>query len=151
MIMVRSPTHCLMLSLSMVFMLTACSRGVTPSSSPGVVANSPSSLPLRATVNLGVVVQRQSAELNSWITNKGKSSVRVYKSESSCECLEARLSQMRIAPGERALVHVRYDGAREPEFVGSLQIEVRLVDDTGSTVGQIDVPIEVIRAAEDPD
>ncbi len=98
-------------------------------------------------MDLGVVVQGQSAKLSSRIKNQSTNPVQVSKIESSCECLEVRFSRTRISPGESVLAHAHYDGVREPEFVGALQIEVQLIDDKGTKVGQIDVPIAV-RAGE---
>jgi hypothetical protein len=52
---------------------------------------------------------------------------------------------MQIPAGGRVLAEVLYDGSKEPDFVGSLQIEANLLDDKGQKVGVIQIPIEVIR------
>ena len=81
-----------------------------------------------------------------WIKNAGKDAVRVSKIQASCECLELKLSHPELEPGQRALAQAHYDGAKEPDFIGSLQIEVELLDDKATKVGQINIPIEVISA-----
>lgn len=110
------------------------------------VVHSHDKLPVQARIDLGVVVQGQSAKLNSWITNQSQEFVEVSNIPSSCECLAVELSKMRIGPGERTLAILNFDGAKEPDFVGSLQIEVELTNDKGIKVGQIDIPVDVIRA-----
>lgn len=118
---------------------------VTPVASGNNSATS-AKWPLQATIDLGVVRQGQVASLNFWLKNSGKSPIEVSKIQGSCECLELKLSQPLIEPGQRALAEARYDGAREPDFVGSLQIEVELLDAKATKVGQVNIPIEVIPA-----
>jgi hypothetical protein len=133
--------------------LQGCSSGNAPIISRPVEGSPPlkASMPLSTTVDLGVVTQGQSAALKTWIKNQSDHAVQVSRIESSCECLDVRLSPMTIEPGKRALVRCHYDGAREPDFVGSLHIEVQLTDDKGMKIGQIDVPIEVILAKNNED
>jgi len=149
---------CVVAALVVVFSLAAkvtVSSLIGGSSNVNAVATPPArssssaaqaTLPLGAKIDLGVIVQGKSAELSCWIRNQGTGDLQLSKIESSCECLEIHLSKMHIAAGERILAHAHYDGAKESDFAGSLQIEVQLIDDKGTKVGQIDVPIEVIRA-----
>lgn len=136
--------------LATVMFVIGCSEASRPIPTAPVApvnnAAPPAKWPLQATIELGVVRQGQVASLNVWLKNAGKSAVEVSKIQTSCECLELKLSQLLIEPGQRALAQVRYDGAREPDFVGSLQIEVELLDDKATKVGQVNIPIEVIPA-----
>jgi len=128
--------------------------GCTESSRPttaapkasGTHAAAPAKWPLLATIDLGVVRQAEVASLNVWVKNTGSSAVEVSKIQASCECLELKMTPQQIEPGQRSLAQARYDGAKEPDFTGSLQIEVELLDDKSTKVGQINIPIEVIRA-----
>ena len=81
--------------------LNSCAPSAVPVISQGGVdpAKSQAILPLRATIDLGVIDKVQSVELSTWIKNQSKISVQASKIESSCECLEVRLSQTRIAFG----------------------------------------------------
>ena len=117
--------------------------GVVAPAGKAVAAPAPA-FPLMTKLDLGVIVQGKSAALGCWVTNNGKNPVQVSKIESSCDCLTVTLSKQQIAPGEKILVTASYDGAKEAEFVGSLQIEVNLFDDNQTKVGQIEIPIEVI-------
>ena len=69
-------------------------------------------------------MQGESARLSLWITNKSKQAVDAATLKTSCECLSIDLSPPQIEAGKRALVNAHYDGAREPDFVGSLHIEL---------------------------
>ncbi|MBS0202540.1 MAG: DUF1573 domain-containing protein [Planctomycetes bacterium] len=104
--------------------------------------------PVQATIELGVVKQGESARLSVWVTNKGTQAVEATTLKTSCECLSIELSQPKIGAGERVLAHAHYDGAKEPDFVGSLHIEVELLDPAGKKIGEIAVPIEVIKASK---
>ncbi len=42
------------------------------------------------------------------------------------------------------LAEFRYDGSKEPDFVGSLMIEVEVWDDSETKVGRFEVAVEVI-------
>lgn len=136
--------------LATVIIVSGCSEASrpTPAAAVAPVSNPAASAkwPLLATIDLGVVRQGQVASLNVWLKNAGKSAIQVSKIQASCECLELKLSQPLIEPGQRALAQARYDGAKEPDFVGSLQIEVELLDDKATKVGQVNIPIEVISA-----
>lgn len=130
------------------FTLLGC-MGPTPPPAPrsnGASAIS-SGLPLQATIELGVVKQGESARLSVWVTNKGKQTIEAATLKSSCECLSIDVSPQQIEAGQRSLVNAHYDGTKEPDFVGSLHIEVEVLDPAGKKVGEFTVPIEVIKAA----
>ena len=120
-------------------------KGVPPvrNSSPQI---SKSTFPLQTNVDLGVVVQGNSVELRKWIRNDTESAIQIAEAKSSCECLTVKFSQKQVDAKGKVLVHLHYDGAKEPHFTGSLLIEVEILDDQKKKVGQIDVPIEVVRA-----
>lgn len=130
------------------FTLLGC-MGPTPppARQPGGNASTPSGLPLQTTIELGVVKQGESARLSVWVTNKSKQAVDAATLKTSCECLSINVSPQQIEAGKRALVNAHYDGAKEPDFVGSLHIEVEVLDPAGKKIGEITVPVEVIKAA----
>jgi hypothetical protein len=136
-------------SLLLTLFLSGCNTATTPAPVAAPAASTSPTLPVKATMDLGVVFQGESARLNAWIKNHSDHEIQATQIEKSCECLEVTLSRTKIAPGERVLVRLHYDGAKEPDFLGSLLIDVQLNDDSGKNVGQIDVPIEVIRAEPD--
>lgn len=103
---------------------------------------------MSATINLGVVRQGESVRHTAWLRNNSKTAVHITDIKKSCECLEVELAEKTIEPNQRTLVDVRYDGAKEPDFVGSLQIEVELLGDDQAPVGMIEVPVEVIPGAK---
>ncbi len=120
-------------------------NGVPPvrNSSP---QNSKATFALQTNIDLGVVVQGNSVELRKWIRNDTDSAIQIAEAKSSCECLSVQFSQKQIDAKGKVLVHLHYDGAKEPHFTGSLLIEVEIMDDQKKKIGQIDVPIEVVRA-----
>ena len=110
----------------------------------GTGSKSSESIPLKAVIDLGVIIQGESTETNRWIVNQSDKPILIAKIERSCECLEVRFPKPDIAPGQKALAQLVYDGAKEPDFKGSLQIEVTLSDETGNKIGVIQVPVEVV-------
>jgi len=84
------------------------------------------SLPVKATIDMGVITQGESTRIRQWIQNRTASDLQVVKVDKSCDCLDVHMSKVRLAPGERALAQFIYDGKKDPEFVGSLRIEVRM-------------------------
>lgn len=137
-------------SAILTLFLGGCTTSATPPPAAAPAASPTSSLPVKAKLDLGVAFQGESARLNAWIKNQSDHEIQMTRIEKSCECLEVTLSRTKLAAGERALVRLHYDGAKEPDFLGSLLIDVQLNDDSGNKVGQIDVPIEVIRPEPDP-
>lgn len=101
--------------------------------------------PIQATIDLGVIYQGEPAGTNRWIQNQSNKSIRIEKIETSCECVNLKFSKEEISPGEKVLAHVSYDGAKEPDFVGALQIQVTVLDDNRHNVGIIQVLVEVIK------
>ncbi len=125
--------------------LFGCTRTATPISlQSGSSPNDSSSLPVQATVQLGVISQGASTRFANWIRNQSNRAIHNVTVNTSCECLDVSLAQTTIEAGERVLAHFTYNGGKEPDFVGSLLIEVNLSDRNGQQVGKIDVPIEVI-------
>ena len=120
-------------------------KGVPPvqNSSPG---NSKATFPLHTNIDLGVVVQGGAVELRKWIRNDTDSAIQIADAKSSCECLSVHFSQKQVDAKGKVLVHLHYDGAKEPHFTGALLIEVEIMDDQRKKIGQIDVPIEVAQA-----
>lgn len=124
-------------------------------SAPATVPNenpsgTPASLPIEATIHLGVIVQGESTTFKQWVSNKGDKPVHVANIYTSCECVNLRLSKSQIAPGERVIALCSYDGKKEPDFLGSLLIEITISDENGNKVGRIEVPLEVISETDHP-
>lgn len=132
--------------------VVGCTLNTSPSPSVRTENSTiaPSSLPISAIVELGVVVQGKSSQINQWIQNRSNDEIHATTIEKSCGCLEVRLSKSRMAPGERVLGHFSYDGEKEPEFVGSLVIEVGFSDANGKKVGKTEVLVEVIKRKDIP-
>lgn len=101
-------------------------------------------------MDFGVIFQGESSKLNFWIKNQSNIPVEVSKITSSCDCLVVQLSKMHFGAGDRALVCLHYEARKEQDFVGSLDIEVELMGNNGTKVGQINVPIEIIRSESQP-
>jgi hypothetical protein len=106
--------------------------------------------PLQAKFDLGVLTQRGSIRFNAWIKNQGDREIEVTTFKKSCDCLSVELDPPRVPPRGRALVKLHYDGAKEPDFVGSLHITVDLFDAAGTAVGTIEAPIEIIAGKDAP-
>ncbi|MDB5342744.1 MAG: hypothetical protein JWP89_1121 [Schlesneria sp.] len=133
----------------LIFILTAtagCMDQVDPTAKleTGHQERRQSTLPLQATIDLGVIVQGKSVETNRWIRFQSDKPIRITKIEKSCECIDVKFPQMKILPGEKILAHISYDGAKEPEFVGSLEIEVKLFDEKNDQIGLLKLPVEII-------
>ena len=79
--------------------------GCTPNTSTpvsvskGRPSNASSSLPIQATVDLGVIVQGESSSINQWVRNRSDKDVHAAKTEKSCECLDVRLSAKLVVSG----------------------------------------------------
>ena len=99
---------------------------------------------------MGVIEQGDSSRISQWIRNQSDHEIQIAKIEKSCECLDVKIVSPQIKPGGRSLIHLSYDGAKEPEFVGGLQIEVTLFNDLGECVGKIEVPVEVVKPSSLP-
>ena len=130
-----------------VLLLGGCRpNGATPQAVQGSEhsAKASSVLPIQATVNLGVIFQGESSQIKQWLKNHSDKPIRIAQIFTSCECLEVHLSQLEIARGQKVLATFQYDGAKEPDFVGALQIEVTFADSDGNTVGRFNVPLEVV-------
>lgn len=141
-----------LISGMLVSLLNGCSNTAVPSNSAATALpnSTQKGLPLQGKFDLGVIFQRDSVRMNRWIKNQSDHAVEVTQIEKSCECLEVKLSPTKIGPGERTLAQLHYDGTKEPDFMGSLLIEVKLNDDKGNNVGLVEVPIEVIRPIAAP-
>ncbi len=134
--------------LALVILLLLFSGCTGRKSSVDPVATTPPSI--RATIDLGVIIQGKSCAMNRWIRNDGDHPIHIVKIDKSCDCLDIRLSRSQLAPGERTLAYCSYDGSHELDFVGSLAIVVTLYDKKGSELGVINVPIEVVRDLDIP-
>lgn len=120
-------------------------------SAPTLPKKSPldsSGLQIQASVNLGVLGQGESGRIVQWVRNTSDKKIFITQIEKSCECLEVRLRSMELLPDDRVLAAFIYDGSKEPDFVGSLLIDVKLSDAEGNNVGRIEVAVEVVSGQE---
>jgi hypothetical protein len=101
-------------------------------------------LPVSAPVNLGVIVQGESSQINQWVINHTEKPITVAKIYTSCGCMEAQLSELEIAPSQKVFATFKYDGIKEPDFAGSLEIEVTFAESSGRIVGRFGVVFEVV-------
>lgn len=101
--------------------------------------------PIHAQIDLGVLIQGESAVTHQWIKNSSEKPVTIAKVEKSCDCVDLVPAEPEIAPNQRVLAKITYDGAKEPDFVGSLQVELKLLDSSGTQIGLIQIPIEVVK------
>ena len=133
--------------------LIGCGAGCGQSqafSNPAPVGNgnqrSGASLPIQETVDLGVVFQGQLTTFHQWIKNRSDQEILVERINVSCDCLSVQLSKKRIAPQGRVLVSFNYDGAKEPEFTGSLAIAVEFTGADRRKFGVITASIDVVKS-----
>lgn len=101
--------------------------------------------PIHTQVDLGVLIQGESAVTHRWIKNTSEKPVTIAKVDKSCDCVDLVPAESEIAPNQRVLAKITYDGAKEPDFVGSLQVELKLLDGDGTQVGLVQIPIEVVK------
>ena len=101
--------------------------------------------PIQAQIDLGVLIQGESAVTHRWIRNSGEKPVTISKVDKSCDCVDLVPAEPEIAPNQRVLAKITYDGAKEPDFVGSLQVELKLTDSSGTQIGLVQIPIEVVK------
>lgn len=101
-------------------------------------------VPIQKTMDLGVLVQGESTQFRQWIRNESEHQVEVTNIEKSCDCIDVKIAESRIASRDKTLVVVTYDSSKEPDFTGGLVIEVSLWDAKRTQVGKISVPVEVI-------
>jgi hypothetical protein len=75
-------------------------------------------------IELGQTYQNDLLRRAITLVNRGPDSVTINSVESSCECLAVRGIPPYLAAGDEALVELTFDGKREPDFQGSLAINV---------------------------
>ncbi|MFO1044876.1 MAG: DUF1573 domain-containing protein [Planctomycetaceae bacterium] len=136
----------IVLFLLLAVVITGCTNSTATTKQASAPQNSKATFPLQTNQDLGVVEKGKSVEHKKWIRNDSDSELQIAEAKTSCECLTVRFSQKKVAPKEKVLVLLHYDGAKEPDFTGSLLIEVEVMDDQKKKIGRIDVPIEVLPA-----
>lgn len=102
-----------------------------------------SEMPIKGRIDLGVISPGATTRYSQWIFNQSDSEINVSTVETSCECLTAQISKSQLKIGDKLLIHLTYDGTKEPDFVGELQLEVTLKEGTGKIVGAIVIALEV--------
>lgn len=130
----------------LLMLITGCpaNSGIARSPATSTTNRNTKPLPIQATIDLGVLYQGESAQSNRWITNQSDKPITIGKVQTSCECVNLQFDHQAIEAGEKALAHISYDGTKEPDFIGSLQVQITLTDSQDQTVGIVLVPVEVI-------
>lgn len=130
-----------------VCFVTGCNNSRTPAQQSEKADNTKkqSAYPIQAQIDLGVLIQGESAVTHRWIKNSSEKPVTIAKVDKSCDCVDLVPAESEIAPNQRALAKITYDGAKEPDFVGSLQVELKLLESDGTQIGLVQIPIEVVK------
>jgi hypothetical protein len=107
------------------------------------------------TVDLGIVPQGGHETETFSLTNAGSTPVEVARVETSCDCLAIRLARRVIGPSEKVLAQAALDLSKEPDFRGSLAIEVTGLTSSGTVAFSLVVnvtvrPREEFESKEDP-
>jgi hypothetical protein len=82
-------------------------------------------VPSIQTIDIGTVPQAGKREIRITLTNPTSTTIHVVAIETSCPCLRFKLERAEIEPGEVIAGEISLDFKDEPEFTGSLQIDVR--------------------------
>lgn len=101
---------------------------------------------LRITVDFGVLRQGESAEHRCWLRNPTETPIEIKGFKSSCECVCVTSENEIVAPGERALLTICFDGTHDAEFTGSLGVTVGVEGPQGELIGHITADVEVVAA-----
>lgn len=127
--------------------ISGCSGNVPAPAGHAAQANQPrmNKLPIEAKIDLGVIFSTESVVTNRWIRNQSDKPIHIAKVEKSCECIDLKLADFSLEPGKKVLAQVSYDGGKEPDFLGGLDIELTLLDEQGQKIGRINVPVEVVK------
>jgi len=154
--MSRRNSHVGLVTLAM---LSLCGKGCSErrDSRAGIIAATPAesvltskeNLPLVfREVTLGVIPRAGSRETVTRLTNPTNRTIRWSKLRTSCGCLSVVSSTNVIAPREDAFAKICLDVGEEPEFVGSLALEVTAVGSDGADAFRFDVRAEVVPETE---
>jgi len=126
--------------------LVGCQNAVSKPPVPAAKPNSNELLlggtPGTATIDLGDVDPGFATESSVRVTNSGTKPVTIARATSSCECTSVPEIPVTLAAGASQELKVATDTNHEPDFRGSLAIEVQLEDEQ-RTLGTIRVLITV--------
>jgi len=75
-------------------------------------------------VSLGVVSRGQRANAAFSLANRGSLTLTIERIETSCACLSTTPGPIAIEPGGKKLLDIQFDPFVEPDFHGSLSIDV---------------------------
>ena len=81
-----------------------------------------------------------------WLANDTADPVTVAEAVTSCPCGRVALGGLVVAPASRSAVTVVIDMAGEPDFVGQMVLEVRLLDPAGVPVAVANLRLRVAGA-----
>jgi len=107
--------------------------------------------PSATTIDLGIVPQAGREQETFSLTNCGTKPVEISKIETSCDCLDIRLSRRVIGPSEKLLATTSLDLSKEPNFLGGLAIEVKGLTGSGDPAFSIVVDVTVRPREEFPE
>ena len=111
--------------------------------------------PSSQTIDLGIVPQAGREQETFSLTNPTAEPVQIARIESSCDCLEIRLLATEVPPAGKVLAQARLDLSKEPEFIGSLAIQVNGLTGSGVVAFSIVINVSVrprkeFQSMEDP-
>lgn len=96
-------------------------------------------------IDVGTLEQGSYRTIVLHLRNPHEDPVAIDTMESTCPCIETDGVRCVVEPGAEKRIGVNLDLAREPEFVGRLEIGLRGVTTAGDTAFTARVAIEVVR------
>jgi Protein of unknown function (DUF1573) len=133
-----------MLAVSALAVATAsCSRCGGFKSAGG---SRPPELPLAArpeSADLGTLTAGQSGRSELFLFNESGGKVELERVTTSCPCVRVVGTPLSIGPGLTAKLSVAFDPSEDPDFRGSLRVEVKGLNPDGDQVLYAHVTVEV--------
>ena len=102
-------------------------------------------------IRLGTIAPGRTAQASATLRNPGTEAIEVAHFDASCPCVRVTPDRLRIAPGQSAMIGLTFDPADEPDFRGSLAVEVIGRSPDGSAVARGIVRVEVKSSADATD
>lgn len=97
-------------------------------------ADRPHLTPTPAVLELGTLSPGDVTRAELLVSNDGSLPVTVAEIRTSCPCLEVRLDEYTIQPGQTVRGQLVFDTTAEPDFAGGLSVSVTGTDSSGRTI-----------------